>query len=316
MIQSKLLAGLAAVMVAIVGVAGVKAQVVPGYIVEQYAENVPLPVELGFDPSGVLYAGFGDSDIPGSISRIGIGGFPVGPYGPPLSDPDAVLVDTAGLFAMPGSVLVGTSNVGVGGIIHAILPDETLIDVIGPTLDMQNPNRMVFDNNNRLVIGADDIVGEVYVSTGPGDLTPLITLPAAGASLVVDDLNQIYVRTVEGIIRIYDENGVLVNDNFAPTGLDGIGPMAFGPGNILWGDDLYTLNKTSGELLRIDSAGDVSVIGTGFPSGSTGTVDLTFGPDGFMYLSLLDDNGIIRVVPEPNALALLALGGMLFVRRR
>lgn len=291
------------------------AQIVPGYIVETYATGVTSPLELSFNNAGVLFAGNGINGPNVQISRIGLGGGPVSFYGPAMYDPDAVLVDNAGLFAPAGSVLVGQSNIGLGGAIRAILPDETMIDVISPTLNMLNPNGLVFDGNGRLVIGADDAVGKVFVSTGPGNLTELITMNEIGASIAVDSSNQIFVRTAAGIVRIYDSNGGLVQDNFV-TGLEGIAPLMFGPGNALWGSDLYTLNLDSGDLLRINALGQVTVIGTGFPTTLEGTTDIQFGIDGYMYLSLFSDNEIIRIVPEPSTLALLILGFIAGARRR
>lgn len=295
-------------------VATASAQVVPGYTVETYATNVPSPVEIAFAPDGTAYVGNGLNlpDTP-TIAKVVYGGAPVTAYGPAFADPDSTLFDPTGSYApQPGSVLLASANVGLGGTIRAILPDQTSVDLIGPTLTMQNPNRMVFDSTGRLIIGADDAVGKVFASTGPGNLTEIITLPSSGASIALDSTDRIFVRNNAGTIGIYSSTGTAIDANWV-TSLEDIAPMYFGPGNSLWGTDLYTLNRASGHLLRIDSLGNVNVIGTGFTSDTT---DLTFGPDGYMYLSVAGQDKLIRIVPEPSALALLALGGLAVLRRR
>jgi hypothetical protein len=86
---------------------------VPGFTVSTYA-TVTDPVNLSFDPSGVLYVGRDNYGSGGGyidavkIHRIGVGGSPVVEYGASaIYDPDAVLFDAAGsLSGTPGSVLV------------------------------------------------------------------------------------------------------------------------------------------------------------------------------------------------------------------
>ncbi len=295
------------------------AQTVPGYTVEDYA-FVTDPLEINFASDGNLFAGRDNRGSGGGsgdavrIHRIGLGGLPVVEYGAAaIEDPDSVLVDDLGLYAPAGSVLVASSNVGLGGGIRAVLPDESIVNVFAPNLAIVNPNGMEFDNNGRLLVGEDRAGFSRIITPVAGVLSPLITLPVLGASFDVQtSTNDIFVRSSDGLIRRYDENGVLLNGSFS-SGLGLVGALAFGPGNSLWGSDLYAVNNGTGELIRIDGAGVQTVIGTGF---TDETFDIVFGADGFMYLSVFDQDKVIRIVPEPTSLALLALGGLALLRRR
>lgn len=296
--------------------AGASAQVVPGYTVEEYA-SVGEPVELSFDPTGVLYSGRG---VPGPdltlIHQIGIGGAPVVEFGDtPLRDPDTALYDGAGLFGAAGSVLTsGDMGNGMGGF-YAIAPDETTTTFLSSS-NMTNPNVLKFDSAGRLIVADNDGNGEVWAYDGSTE-TMLYSLPADNGSLELDGSDNIYTAAVDGTIRIHDITGALIDGAFV-TGL-GTGtsaPLEFGPGNALFGSDLYAVDRVSGELLRIDGAGTVDVIGTGFGAGDRVAADLEFGPDGFLYVSFSDEDRVIRIVPEPATLALLGGIGLLAIRRR
>ena len=97
-------------------------------------------------------------------------------------------------------------------------------------------------------------------------------------------------------MRIHASDGTLIDNAFV-TGLGAVGnqtiPLEFGPGSWPWGNDLYSVNFNTDELVRIDSAGNVTVIGTGF---SNWAADIKFGADGAMYVLARDEDRIMRIV--------------------
>lgn len=316
-----------AISILFLGVTVSWGQVVPGFIVEEYA-TVGGPVEMSFDPTGILYVGHdlsfsgGTSTDPAKIHRVGIGGFPVEEYGlATIGDPDAVLFDVLGVVSgVPGSVLVGGIDFPGSsmGSISAIFPDESIGTIYGPSADFKNVNAMEFDSMGRLIIvdNDGDTTGEVYVADG-GAPTLLFTLPADNGSLTLDADDRIYTAAIDGVIRIHDSAGALVDDAFV-TGLT-LGtsaPMAVGQGGTIWGTDLFAVDRGTGELLRIDSGGSVIVIGTDFGGEDRLAADLAFGPDGALYVSFLDEDRIIRIIPEPLTLTLVAVGLLGLLRRR
>lgn len=70
--------------------------------------------------------------------------------------------------------------------------------------------------------------------------------------------------------------------------------VVIGPGGFPWGRDAYFIDAASGELLRVNDAGDITVIGTGFETFG----DTEFGPDRALYVVDNDTvSKIIRIVP-------------------
>jgi hypothetical protein len=306
--MSKFSSLLAVSVGAIAASQGIAEPVVPGFTVETYATNVIDPVRLSFDPSGVLYVG---RDNPSRrIYRIGVGGASVEEYGnQAFRDPDAVLFDVAGsISGTPGSVLVGGwSEIEGQGEIDAVLPDESVVTLFGPTPLFLNPTDMAFDSTGRFVF-ADFDGQQVLVSSGSFPAT-LFTAPANLRTIAIDSLDQIYTSATDGIIRIHSADGALVNDAFA-TGLGPDAAITVGQGGPVWGTDVYAL--ANGELLRFDELGNPTVLGTGF-----GTVwDLAFGPDNGLYLSDFDGQRILRVIPEPATVVLLGWASQVLVRRK
>jgi len=251
--------------------------------VETYA-NVTDPVALTFDyATGVLYVGRDNSGSPGGsnleavkIHRVGPNGSSVDEYGDsPISDPDVVTFDASGAISgVPGSVLVG------GLRVFTVLPDENVQDLFGGG----NVAEMTMDSRGRLLFTAQNS-NSVFVSDG-GLPTPLFTLPASGRGLAVAPNGHIYSAATDGVIRVHDADGNLVNAAFA-TALGDRPYLAFGRGGE-FGHQLYAI--ANGQLLRFDESGNRQVLRDGVDA-----LDLAFGPDNALYLSIFHDDRIQRI---------------------
>ena len=275
------------------------APTVPGALVEPYA-TASWPAWMSLDEtSGVLYTGV-ETGPPARIWRIGSGGTPVAGYGAvPILDPDAVLHDGVGWMSA-GAVLVGGRGAS-GPELWAILPDgiETVVSVFGPPSDWTNLSDMEFDASGRLLFGEENGQnGRMFVSSGPGD-PPVELFAVSGrlGGLEVDAEDRIYTSTFDGRVRVHSADGGVLHDPL----LSGLGnrilPIGVGRGGA-WGTDLYTVNQHTGEFLRADLAGNVTVVGTGFDGI---LIDFEFGPDEALYVTDLGLGLIWRITFEDTA---------------
>jgi hypothetical protein len=242
---------------------------------------VDEPMKLSFGADGALYAG----RQPGSrIHRIAPGGDKVAELGPPMADPDAVLVDTTGAIAGVGNAVL----VGGAGVLAAIFPDRTSRVIFNS--GFADVDDMKFDRQGRLVFSDD--LPRVLVSTG-GTPTVLFSLPSRPGSIAIDDANRIFVALADGTIRIYNADGSVADSAFA-SGLAGLDTyLAFGPGDAGFGKALYVLNGS--ELLRFNDKGEASRIGSGFSVGPSSGTGFVFGPDNALYVSEHPKNRVLRI---------------------
>jgi hypothetical protein len=262
-----------------------------GFQVKVYA-SVPEPLKITFAPNGELYAGRNPAGDPSGtvrIHRVGVGGSPVVEFGPPLPDPDAVLFDATGAFAaIPGSIIVGGITSGTSAAIHVIAPDGSASTVIGPSTQLDNPSDMTFDGTGRLLF-TDHGNQDVKVTSG-GSPTTLIALPSNSLSVVYDPAtDRVYSNALDAVIRVHQSDGTLIDATFATSDE----ALAIGPGDVVFGNDIYTVDNGTGELIRIDLAGNATVIGSGFSE----VRDLEFGPDGSLYASEASNHRILRIAP-------------------
>ena len=269
--------------------------VVPGLAVEEWA-LVEDPVVLTAAPDGSLYVGrdlsgsTGGPDDPARIHRISPAGV-VSEFGPFIDDPDAVLFDAAGVASpVPGSVLVGGRDQHINplqGRVQAIAPDETAVTIIGPSTALINPTGMAFDSTGRLIVTTFD-TGDVFAYIG-GAETLLIDEVSGATDVVVDPSNDdLLVSWSDGSIRRYSSTGALLDGAYG-TGRG----LGFGPGNAVFGTDLYTVSN--GDLLRIDPTGAATVIGSGFQT----VFGLAFGADGNLYVTEFDNDRVLRISECP-----------------
>lgn len=254
--------------------------VTAGFNIQVYA-NVRQPMKLSFGPDGALYTGRQGGE---RIHRVPPGGGTGSEFGPPMVDPDAVLVDPAGrISGVPNSVLVGG-----GGILAAILPDQTSRVIFNS--GFADVDDMQFDHAGRLVFSDD--LPQVLQSSGS---TPkvLFSLPTRPGSVAIDDDNRIFVALDDGTIRIYNANGTVADSAFA-TGLAGLNTyLAFGPGAGGFGKALYVLNGS--DLLRFNGRRNSTVIGSGFSVGPASGTGFVFGPDKALYVSEYNQNRVLKI---------------------
>ncbi len=272
-----------------------------GLLINTYAA-VTDPESLSFAPDGTLFtardatgSGGGSGDAV-KVHRIGAGGSPVAEYGnTALYDPDGVCFDPAGsISGVAGAVLVAGWSPS-GNVISAIRPDQTILTVLGPTSNFDNPDVMKFDRTGRLLIQSYTSRPGLFVLPPGGAMSKLITLPGSvdpdGFAVSPDD--RVFVLDENGVLRVYAADGALLSDALA-TGLHSA-RFEFAPGGP-FGTDLW-LVKTNGDLLRFDSAGVPTTIATGLPPR---LYDLAFGADGAMYLSDFLNDRVLRVTVAHN----------------
>lgn len=251
-----------------------------GFDVAVYA-RVDEPMKLSFGPDGALYAGRQGGN---RIHRIAPGGLPVTEFGPPMVDPDAVLVDAAGAISgAANSVLVGG-----GGILAAIFQDQTSRVIFNS--GFADVDDMKFDASGRLIF-SDDAPQVLVSQANPPEV--LFTTPSRPGSIAVDEDNRIFVALGDGTIRIYNADGSAANSAFA-SGLAGLDTyLAFSAPGGGFGKDLYVLSGA--ELLRFDKRGKATIIGAGFNVGPSSGTGFVFGPDRALYVSDYYKNRILKI---------------------
>lgn len=272
-------------------------QTVPGFDVTHYA-TVTDPIYLSFSPDGTLFAGRDASGSDGNsgtavpVHRISPGGLSVAEYGPAIEDPDGVFYDATGAFSgTAGSVLVA-SGTSAGGIIQAIQPDLTLTTVLPANATYGNPDQMRLDHTGRLLFLTHSGTSGIWALPPGEPPTHLATLPGGAwpVGIAVDPENRIYAAGNDGVIRLYDSDGSLLDGNVA-SGLTSA-RIALAAGGA-FGTNLW-MAVEDGRLLTLDpGTGELVQRGDGF----TNAKELVFGPDGGLYVSEFENDRVLRITP-------------------
>ncbi len=215
--------------------------------------------------------------------------------------PDALVFDATGTVSgVPGSVLVGGEDAANNrSLISVIRPDSSVVTLFSSPFSsaaFRNPQDLVFDRTGRLLFtNSDSQAHKVSVSTG-GFPTTLFTIPVSVGvnSIAVDEADRIYTIGVDGVLRVHDSAGQLLNGSFA-VGLGSESVLAFGTGGA-FGTYLYVITN-GGDLRRYDAAGSYALVGRGFQTAR----DLAFGPDGDLYVSEFAQDRILRIASPPSA---------------
>ncbi len=265
----------------------------------------PLTGEIAVGATG---PGYGSAQ---HVRVIGTDGS-VRSIGAAVPDPDAVTWDINGLFAEPGSVLVG----GVHGI-FAIEPGGSTPLVFEAGADVVNPEDMAITPSGELVFA--DYNPGIVTSVTPGGV--FSTVAVSGTAV-----NQVAVSR-SGEVIFGDQAGIASDIN--PWGrvlqagqASFVTGLAFGDGSTLWGDDAYGVNRTTGDLLRFADSG-AEIIASGlfpgvdpFDATRMPDAEIAFLPSGEMVVAVPGTDTIWAVVPAPASGALLAFGGLVAARRR
>jgi len=177
---------------------------------------------VAFAPDGTLFVGNDNGELPlvdpaTRVRRIAIGGTLIEDYGAEiLADPDALAFDVTGrISGTAGSVLVGGLHSGFGttSSIRAVLPNRQTITLFGPTTDFVNPNKLVIDHSDRLLMV--DTYG--VLSSRGGTPRRLFNYSPRSQTLAVGPDDRIYTtayydQTASGerwVVRIYSPDGTL-----------------------------------------------------------------------------------------------------------
>jgi len=296
--QFALAATLLVSMLPILVCAGVaSAQSVPGFLVETFS-TPQSPNLLAFGADGVLYAGRDDNPA-GSItavpvSRITADGTAM-QYGGPILDPDALVVDEAGVISgVPGAVLVGglITNPGPGRI-TAIRPDQSMFTLFEAP-EFGNISELKFDATGRLLFVS--LTSSASHVSNAGE-QPTVLCPAGNTPifLTVAPDGRLFTSNQAGTVRVNAADGTLINAAFAQ--FNGRASIEFAQGGG-FGTDLLALEPTTGKIFSVSPTGVKTEIGSGFASSE----DLAVGPCGALYVSRRTLNQVLQVsrVPSPD----------------
>jgi hypothetical protein len=209
-------------------------------------------------------------------------------------DPDIVVFDALGHVSGDiGAVLVLGVASGEAGQITAVFPDESVRRIFGPSGAYYNVSQAVLSDEGVLFLA----------DRGPSSLTTGRVLRTAGeeprviASLSPSPIGiasradrRLFIVQSNGVLSVFDDEGGVIVPGLS-DGLSRFTLLAFSKGDAAFGQDLYAVGDDA-ILWRIapddGSKHRVGRVGTA-------TTDISFGPDGAMYLSDLRGDLVWRV---------------------
>lgn len=184
-----------------------------------------------------------------------------------------------------------------------------------------SPSSLAFDAAGNLYTSGDGFGGTVNRISPSGVIIPVLS-GVGGFGLAFDSGGNLYIADGNSVDRMTPSGAV---STFA-TGFNDAWGLAFHGGN------LYVANYLGNSISEVSPSGMVSTFATGlssptgiafdssgnlFACSAAGSLD-SIAPNGAVttVATGLDDPTAIVIVPEPQALGLMVLGGVAMVARR
>jgi hypothetical protein len=259
-----------------------------GFGVEVYVTLTTRPGEISFDAQDNLFVG--NYNVPGADSdsvpiwKVSpLDRVPV-PFGPPVPDPDVVLVDRDGAVTPPGTILIGSA-----GAITMESPAGALLGDLATGGCMHNVQGLTLDQSNRL-LAIDFPDGDVCL-VGGGTSTPLISTGVSNelSQAQVDAAGRLYLSW-GNLLKQYNSSGALLNaafDSGILTQADRPVPAggAFGGVHFRCGPELRIVEPVTLQETYLLSSPESPV------------TSMAFNSTGDLFVSEKDNYRILRVYP-------------------
>jgi len=272
----------------------------PGYSWEVYSDNVPNPIGLAMDSTGLLYVG-NDEIRPGRARRIPVGGGAPVLFGPTVDDPDNISID-------------GANNVYIGSEDGLYRVTPAGVSTLFASTYLGNMTCQVRDHTGRfgeagaIYAGNASYTHDLVRVSSMGTVSPFVTGSPITTpfGLAIDDAGYLYVTetgTAKGLYRV------------TPTGTVTAFVSTFtNPFSVVWSDwtrRLYVGDVNQQKIFEVTQDGQVTEFVTEVsPHG------MAFGSDGQLYVSdrISNPDRILRIsgfaappVPAVGTWGLIAL---------
>ena len=258
------------------------------FLVETYADFDARPGQISFDDEDNLFAGnfylAGQDGVPVSVWKISpLDRIPV-PFGPPIPDPDVLVVDRNGDLGGVGSVLVGG-----GDDVYEVPPDGSGASVLFSGGCLSNIQNIVIDELGRLFALSHPSTGVCYIDE---TIETFVEVGSQVRSLAFGENGEVFV-SYDDSVHVYDSEGEILTRGLARG--TAIGYCSTG----VFQDLLQLMVIRDGDLISIelDTLAETLVL-----SGIAGGY-LAFDSVGDFYLSETSNQRVLRVYLDPTAVA-------------